>query len=168
METDKIIQELRKDYRTAEEWLIFYRERKEQYYDDMRYIRDESPSFDFHKAIASGSSWTEYKAIQIFNLENDEKWILTVEIIQEMLSDKKAVFLEMRRRAARKNKTLYDQGKPKVNWIMFVQEHYANFMAKQYHTPKEKFWLSENTIKAWWKEIVNTTRLIALKKKCKF
>lgn len=168
METKKIIEELKKDYRTAEEWLLFYHERKAQFEEDSRYILDKSPAFkDTGRAGTRGNSWTEYKVVQLAALDDTEKWLTTVRMVEEgLLTESKQVFLKARRAAAQENKNLQAQGKKKVNWILFVQEDYAARMAKRKKKPEHKFHLSENTIKTWWKEIVNTTRVIALMRQC--
>lgn len=169
MNAEKILQELKNDYKTAEEWLLFYNEREAQYEADSRYILDESPAFkNTGKSTVYSNSYTEYKVVQLESLDNSEKWLTTIKLVESMLSPQKQIFLEMRRRAAQKNKTLLANKKRRTNWILFVQQHYFATMTKKSAKNREKYWLSEKTIENWWQEIVNATRIIALKRRCVF
>ena len=71
-----------------------------------------------------------HKVISLAELDQTERWLITVEMVQEMLGPKKRLFLELRRRAAHQHKTVNGR----EVWRNYVQTHYANNMAKHYNT----------------------------------
>ena len=159
---------LKNDYKTTEEWLLFYEERKKDYYENVKYIDDRSPRHDLSRLGAGHSSWTEYKIVQLGNLEHEEKWLLTVELIESILDTEGKMLLKIRRQAARKSRQLQEKGEKKLNWITYVQQKYALCMANDNIRNKDKYFLSERTIIARWKKIVRITQMIAMKRKCVF
>lgn len=156
----KIIRALRKDYKVAEDWVLFYDDHKKEYYTDSGYLHDGTQQAAGFGRSGTKNSYTEYRIIQLSVLDNNEKWLLAVEMTELTLSPRKITFLEARRNVAAK--------KCKTNWILSTQNKYAEEMAKKYGKSTELFWLSEKTVVSWWKEIVGTVRLIALKKNCIF
>jgi hypothetical protein len=102
------------------------------------------------------------KVISLTELDKTEQWLITVELVQGMLGPKKRLFLELRRQAAHKNKTVNGR----EVWRNYVQSHYAEEMARAYNGVPEKFWLSDRTLTIWWREIVDLVRLVALKRGC--
>jgi len=161
---EDVLRELDQDFETAAEWLLFYEDRKKQYFIDLNYIRDERSMPEvFVRAGATGNVVLQ-KVISQAELDETEKWLITVELLENMLGPKKKVFLEIRRTARRNNRTVNGH----EVWRSYVQKRYAEEMAKQYSTSIDKFWISEDTITLWWKSIVATTRLLAYKKGCEF
>jgi|GEM_PF-2273311 len=154
-------QELNNDYDTAEEWLLHYQERLKQYYKDLSYIRSETQMPEVFVRTGPGNVVMQ-KVISLAELEKRERWLIVVEMVQDMLGPKKLLFLELRRKAADKNK--------KVNgrevWRSYVQVHYSDEMSKLHSITSDKFWLHDNTITNWWIEIVSLVRIVALKKGC--
>lgn len=166
MENDKIIEQIKRDYKTTEEWILSYYEKREEFYNESRYIHDCSYSMETGRAGTSSNGYNSFRAIQFSDLEYTEKWLLAVELMLGELSEEKKIFVEQRRRAEQKSRYMRKQKKARVNWVLFVQEHYAREMARKYGDEKGAYWLSEKTIKIWWKEIIDLTRLIAQKKGC--
>jgi len=154
-------QELNNDYDTAEEWLLHYQVRLTQYYKDLSCIRSETQMPEVFVRTGPGNVVMQ-KVISLAELEKRERWLIVVEMVQDMLGPKKLLFLELRRKAANKNK--------KVNgrevWRSYVQVHYSDEMSKLYSITSDKFWLHDNTITNWWIEIVSLVRIVALKKGC--
>lgn len=142
---------------------MFYEERKKDYYENIKYIDDRSPKHDLSRLGAGHSSWTEYKIIQLGNLEHEEKWLLTIELIESILDAEGRMLLKIRRQAARRSRQLQEKGEKKLNWIIYVQQKYALCIRN-----KDKYFLSERTIIARWKKIVRITQMIAMKRKCVF
>lgn len=165
---NNIIEQIKKDYRTTEDWILLYYEKRAEYYKEARHIRDRSYCMDVGRGGESIIRWQDFQVIQFADLDYMEKWLLAVELMWATLSPKKKIFVEQRRRAEQKNRYLREQRKGRINWILFVQEHYANEMAKKYSRKPEEYWSSEGTVKIWWKEIIDLTRLIAIKKGCSF
>lgn len=168
MENDKIIEQIKSDYKTAEEWILLYYDRRAEYYDESRYINDRSYNMDVGRAGDTKNNWRDFQVIQFSNLDYTEKWLLAIECMYQELPTEKRIFIEQRRRAEKKNQYLREQKKGRTNWVTFVQEHYTRAMADEYNGQPEDFWISEKTIKLWWREIIELTRLIAIKKGCIF
>lgn len=158
---DEMLKELKKDYKTAEEWLLYYQDRLKEYYKDLNYISSETHLPEIFVKTGPGDSVMQ-KVISLAELEKRERWLIVVEMVRDMLGPKKALFLQLRCKAAHINKTVNGR----EVWRNYVQVHYAEEMAKQYHTSTDKFWLHDNTITNWWNEIVSLVRLVALKKGC--
>ncbi|HWP50836.1 MAG TPA: hypothetical protein VN626_03970 [Clostridia bacterium] len=167
MKAAQVLQELNKDFETAAEWLLFYEDRLRQWEQDSRYIREEIAGSNMDWCVTASTGTGDgvvYKVISIEELERQEKWLLTVELVHEMLSPKKQVFLAVRRAARRKNQTV----KGHEVWRGYVQTQYAEDMAKKYGATPDKFWLTDKTITEWWRELVELTRCIAYKRGCGF
>lgn len=157
---EDICEELARDKETAKLWVLNYASRKMEYYEDMKYIHDQIPApSDFSRSGGSGSA-TEWKVVKLSNLENREKWLLTIEAMQSTLPEKKLLFLSLRREAHQKPNV--------VNWANYVQYRYARIMAAKYGGTEERFCPSEATLYIWWDEILELTRIIAYKRGCKF
>lgn len=156
-----LLQELDKDYITAEEWLLHYKNRLTQYYKDLNYISTESHVPGVFVQTGPGNVVLQ-TVVSLAELEKTEKWLITVELFRDMLSPKKRLFLELRQKAAKRNKTVNGR----EVWRSYVQKHYAEEMARMYNGVPEKFWLSDHAITNWWKEIVRLMRLVALKRGC--
>lgn len=153
--------ELKGDLETAEGWLLNYRYRLHHYYQDLNCIMAEGGA----REIPGGSGpakVVEYKIINMEELDKTEKWLIAVEMAQSILSPKKRLFLELRRRAAGQNKTV----KGREVWRGYVQKKYAETMVKKHGGTPEDFWLSDHTITLWWKGIIELMMIIALKKGC--
>ncbi|MBP2654986.1 MAG: hypothetical protein H6Q73_2555 [Firmicutes bacterium] len=161
---DDILREISQDFETAAEWLLFYEDRKKQYYSDLNYIRDERSMPEVFVRTGTTGNVVIQKVISLEELEQTEKWLLTVELVESILGPKKKTFLAIRREARRKNR--------KINghevWRGYVQRRFAEEMSNIYQVPSDKFWLSEDSITLWWKNMVATARLLAYKTGCRF
>jgi hypothetical protein len=158
---DGVLKELKKDYNTAEEWLLYYQDRLKEYYKDLNYIRSETQTPEVFVQTGPGNTVMQ-KVISLAELEKRERWLIVVEMVRDMLGPKKTLFLQLRCKAAHINKTVNGR----EVWRNYVQVHYAEEMARQHSTTSDKFWLHDNTITNWWNEIVGLVRLVALKKGC--
>lgn len=167
MENSKILEQIKRDYKTAEEWILQYYERRAEYYEEARYIHDHSYGVG-QGAGNKGSGGNNYSLIRFSDLEHMERWLLSVELMWSTLSPKKKIFVEQRRRAEAKNRYLKERKQGRINWALFVQKHYAREMLQENGGRQETYWMNEKTIKIWWKEIVELTRLIAQKRGCIF
>lgn len=157
----ELLKDIKEDYNTAEEWLLYYPARLKQYYIDLNYISTETRVSEVFVNTGYGNVVMQ-KVISLAELEKTERWLIAIELVQDTLGPKKALFLELRRKAAYLNKTVNGR----EVWRSFVQTHYSEAMAQEYNTTLDKFWLHDNTITHWWSEIVSLVRLIALKKGC--
>lgn len=168
MHEDKTLDRLDQYYKTAEQWVLSYYEKRAEYYRESKYIRDSSYGLGIGRAAESAISWNDFHTVQFSELEHIEKWLLAIELMWSTLSPKKKIFVEERRRAEKKNRYLRRARKPRINWVAFVQDHYTAEMAKRYGRAPEDYYISESTVKRWWQEVVEKTRLIAMEKGCIF
>lgn len=153
--------EIKKDNEIASEWLLYYPFRRRQYYDDLLDVENARPVSEVNIKTGPGNQ-TMQKAVKMVELSHTELWLQAVEIVESVLSEKKLIFLEVRREAAYMVKTV--RGRPA--WVIYVQRHYAERMAARYNTTPDKFWTNETTLKEWWKEMVEIVARIALKQGC--
>ncbi len=156
-----ILAEIKADNKMAEEWLLLYPARLKQFYQDRK---DILYSAQVQKVEVSNSRMSDFvvnKAVRLAKLENVERWLKIIELVEETLSEEKKIFLECRRETAF---SPAGKGPGRPAWVVYVQKQYAERMAEKYNTAVEKFWVSETTIKNWWNEVVNLTARVAIKK----
>lgn len=89
---------------------------------------------------------------------NDYQWLRAVRIVEESLSERKKIFLEVRRRAEKQAQKVNG----KVSWVSWTYTEYENIMVKRYKKVSNR---SERTMRAWWQELVEEVRLVYLKRK---
>lgn len=103
---------------------------------------------------ASITEMTALKEIEFNSQYYNYKWLKAVEIVQRSLSERKNIFISIRRAAEKSgNKT-----KGRRAWVIYTQQKYREAIEKRFIA---KSWLSESTIRIWWYNIVNKTVLIA-------
>ena len=90
------------------------------------------------------------------------RWLKAVEIVQRGLGERKNIFIKARRDAEKNS--MYSTSKGRKGWVIFVQHRYADLMEKRFIIPGAL--ASENTIKGWWKDIVNQTIFVSNKILC--
>ena len=140
VDTGRVIkQELSQDKETARCWLLNYEGRRRQYFEAQK-NNSKSP---FNMTMAEAG-----------------RWLKVVELVQETLSEKRLIFLRLRRQANRDREI--------NNWIPFVQRTYAAIMAEKHGGREASYWMSEGTLYLWWGDMVEMARLIAYKMGCKF
>lgn len=145
--------DIKKDNKVVEEWLLFYKERRRQYYIDRQSILGATCSPDVSSRCGVGNQ-TMTKGIQLTKLMQQEAWLETIEVVEESLSESKQLFLALRREAVYLQEN-GNAGRPP--WVEYVQQRFASEIDQFVH---------DNTIKRWWRELVNQTVIVALKKKC--
>lgn len=156
-----IMAEIKNDEQVTSDWLLLYFERRRDYYESRTNLQysSQAPAVGGRSGVGKP---TEQKTIMLSKLMHDEAWLETVEYVQERLSDRKKIFLKVRREAAYMDKNI--RGRPA--WVVYVQQNYAEEMSKITGRNPEEFWLSEATVKAWWKKLVNLLVIVAMKKRC--
>jgi len=155
-----ILEEIKEDNREAAEWLLYYPFRRQQFYKNKKDAICASATLQQVITRTGPGNPTAIQAMRLTNLDEDEKWLEVVEILESLLSEKKLIFLKYRREAAYITKRV----RGRAAWVLYVQRHYADEMALQYRTQPEKFWLSERTIRDWWGQMVELAARIATKR----
>jgi len=159
---EDVLREIGQDFETAAEWLLFYEDRKKQYFSDLNYIQDERSMPEVYVRTGAGNVVMQ-KVVRLAELERAEKWLLTIELVESMLGPKKRTFLDVRREARQKNMTVNGH----EVWRVYVQRHYAERMAELNNSSMiDRWWISDQTLTSWWKEIVGLTRILAYKRGC--
>lgn len=90
-------------------------------------------------------------------------WIQAVGIVERTMSDRKKLFIDARRLAEKKHCNGFRRGRP--GWVIITQRYYISVVEKKYLMQNE--WISERTLKTWWKDIIALTATVANKIKNK-
>lgn len=154
-----ILAEIKNDNHEAADWLLYYPFRRSQFYRDKVELMNGTKLPEVPVYTGPGNP-TMQKALSLSGLLKTEAWLETIELVESMLSDKKRIFLQCRREAAYMTRKV--KGRPA--WVVYTQIHYADEMAKRYGHSPEKYWVSENTLKFWWANMVEVTARVAIKK----
>lgn len=147
--------------KTASEWLLYYHQRRQAYFQAKANFTELSATAYTGMPHGSGvGNPTLKKSIDLGKLRHDELWIITIEDVERILSPKKRVFLEVRRRA---EEIKYDGDNGRPDWVGYTQCAYADKIMRLYgyeHVP------SERTMRAWWNSIVDIAVRIAIRRGC--
>lgn len=156
------IEDLKKDNRTAAEWLLFYEFRKAAYQED--YIE----ALNGRKAIENiggGKSGvgnpTLTKTVMISDIIYAEKWIKTIDDVHRMLGEKKLIFLKVRREAVNMTSKHKERGRPA--WVPYVQRRCTEELMNRYGLHQESC-PSERILTEWWRKIIDLTVRVAMKR----
>ena len=139
--------------RQAAEWLLEVEPRRQQYLaQDFSFIG--ATACDGMPRAAGPGNPTQRRGLQLADIRNAENWIITIEIVEGMLSPKKRAFLDLRRKAEKVNHC-GERGRPGwVCWLAWaMQDRHGLEMA-------------DRTIRAWWYEIVDLAARVAIKRGC--
>ena len=156
-------QEVKRDNRIVQGWLLQYRQRKEKYLAKLDNALYASPAPPDGMPRGSGvSNPTEQKGGRLAELgEGDGAWLALIEEVQERLPWKMQIVLKLRREA------MYIKGKRRGRpaWVAYVQVHYCEEVAARTGQPLEDVWISkEHTFYAWWARILEYTARLAIKR----
>jgi hypothetical protein len=153
--------DIEKENEQAADWLLNFNTYKKQYIEALEAANDSAASID--NGMPSPTSVgrpTEQKAITFVELERRRQWLMTIENTEQILSEKRRVFLSLRRQAESIGFEAV-QGRP--GWVDFVQVQYAKWHELRYH----KYYLpGRKTLFDWWNSIVNITARIAIRRGC--
>ena len=140
---------------TAANWLLNIEAKRRQYIQNQSEFACLSVvTSDGQPSAHNPGRPTERKGMQLAELEAAKCWIITVEKVESMLSPKKTAFLEIRREAeliAGEG----DRGRPA--WVDYAQ---AQLMSRH------GIDLSRRAMFDWWRELVELTVRVAIKKGC--
>ena len=146
------------DRKTAALYLLHYEERKADY----EAARDEYLKKDGRAGGARGSlpgKPTETLAVKgaDYDLQHDEYfWLQAVAIAERTLSDRRLIFLQVRREAEQKKGHLGFRSGRKA-WRAYVQAVFPERVEERYWQSEKPLYVS--TMQRWWDEMVNTVML---------
>lgn len=157
------IEEFEEQDRKAAGWLLYHGDRKKELEEEKEEIRQSGLSAVSytHEPKSQTNRKSDSVASTIIKLDSirKEKEIRLIEDVMQVLPQEKRVFLELRQkyrhvRGGRGNYGAYTK----------IQYEYAEKMAKLTGKDEEEVWKAEITLKKWWKEIINITVRLALKR----
>jgi len=164
MEPDDIAAELKEDNQLISSWLIYYRERKRNVEDIREEIlyRTQQPGADrVSSSTISDPAYQRAEELQR-KTEQDMKWLKTVEDVYSILGAKKRLLLKLRQDESEKPITKKKRGRP--GWVIWVQMHWAEEYSKSSGLPIDCCWVTDDTLKDWWPDIINITARLAGKR----
>lgn len=135
-----------------------YRDAKQEY---LEFTENHDDNVGGGKSNMTGAPTerTVLKSIAFDDTYEPYRWLKAVEIVQRGLGERKNIFIRVRREAERNNLYTIDRGRK--GWVTFVQRRYSEEMGKRFILPE--VWISEATVKNWWRDIVNNVSSIANK-----
>ena len=139
---------------TAADWLLNIADRRRQYVQRQSEFSCLSVvTSDGQPSAHNPGRPTERKGMQLAELEAAKCWIITIEMVESMLSPKKTAFLAIRRES--EGPSMNDRGRPA--WV-----DYAQMQLMERHGID----LSRRAMFDWWREIVELTVRVAIRRGC--
>ena len=159
-----VIAEMKRDREIARDYLLFYDVRLAEY---NRRKEDELSSQPCPENTPGGGNNgvgnpTETQALRIVRYDESHPeyyWLKAVEILQRSLGERKNIFIKVRREA--EVKKVSGVGRPA--WVVYTQMHYMRELEERFLNGEVS--ISENCVKAWWRELVDKTVEIHLRLK---
>lgn len=147
--------EIKKDSKNAEDYLLHYSERLAEYQEKKEaYLFAETKPGGAGRGNLPGKP-TESRAIKSadYDLENpDYLWLRAVEYAERITSPRKKLFIYARR-AADKNCHGNAFGRGRRAWFAYCQKKYSELTEDEFGQPDA--WLSHTALNAWWHDLIN-------------
>lgn len=152
MEVSELEIRAKQDNRIAGDWLLYIAEREQETLEKERDILFSSAPIytSIPKNKHEVGNPTESKALKLEKLRRSKDWIKLIRAVEENLSIKQKIFLELRRK--------YRDRRGPHGWAVSVQWEYAQEMARRTGKKPKHFWIKhQNTFTGWWNRIVDIT-----------
>lgn len=166
----EIMIDIKAENEKASQWLLDYPQRKNTYIEAIENMQEFSAlsATEYtgmpgggkvgHPAESKGMVLVDF-GLQKSELKKQLQWILAVEDTEKTLSEKRLVFLELRRRAS--HLELNQVGRPA--WTAYVQTKYADWHYRKYGRASVP---SKQAMISWWNDMVDVTARIAIRRGC--
>jgi hypothetical protein len=143
--------------REAEEWLLYYPERKAQLSDRRAVVLESSPKPADAGKSTKISTPTQNKALRLEDTWPEATWIDAVEYCVGQFEDHKIHLLKIRRHIIKHNlcRNTVPVGRPA--WLDKAGEMYEDESGRGVHA---------NTLSAWWRDMVVSLARIAGNRGC--
>lgn len=143
--------------REALNWILNYHELRKEYIALTEEFSELAATAYTGMPHGSGvGNPTMQKTIKLMDLKYQEKWLITIEMMERILSEKRLAFLEFRRRAeCLEGRTV---GRP--DWVGYVQVKYADWHERRYC---RAFVPSKRVMHNWMDNIVEITVRLAIR-----
>ena len=99
------------------------------------------------------------KSVEYDAEHSDYLWLQAVGIALRTFGERKRIFIACRQEAERQN----DGGRGRHGWVVYTQRRYSEEIANRFINANG--WIGERTIKAWWRQIVDSIVEIHLRLK---
>lgn len=158
MEVALFESEIREDNKIVSAWLLYYPERRKEYWCRREeIIYSSAPLYD---SVPGGKNKmgdpTGRKGQKLADLQETERWLELVEEVERRLPWKMQVFLNLRRE--------YRHARGRQGWTAAVQWRFSHEVAERLGKRPEDTWVeSRNTFTRWWDRIVEYTVRLAAK-----
>lgn len=154
-----ILKAIKQDRKTAEHYLLCYDDERKKYeleradYISMAKAGNE---LDGHDPTAR----TSELGVECDEQSERYKWLRAVEIAAGALDERHNIFLTARRAAD--NRASRTRSRGRRGWVVLTQRYYYDKITKRYPLD-ESGWLSDHSVKEWWRGIVSRTAEIAIR-----
>lgn len=153
--------DIERENKLASDWLLYYHQRRQEYFEAKANFSElAATAYTGMPHDSNVGNPTLKKGLQLGKIKEDELWIMTIEDVERILSPKKLIFLEVRRRAE-EIKHDGDNGRP--DWVGYTQCAYSEKIANHYgyeHVP------SERTMRTWWRSMADIVVRVAIRRGC--
>ena len=99
------------------------------------------------------------KSVEYDSEQSDYLWLRAVGIALRTFGERKRIFIACRQEAERQN----DGCRGRHGWVVYTQRRYSEEIANRFINAKG--WIGERTIKAWWRQVVDSIVEIHLRLK---
>lgn len=154
--------EIREDNKIVAGWLLYYQERKKNYFNRRsEIIHSTAPRPQGNVSEACVADKTACQGVKLAQLQETERWLALVEEVEQRLPCKMQILLRLRREYLYNTK----KGPGRPSWVPVVQRRYAQELAVQLKKAPEDVWInSPATFHEMWDRIVNYAARIAAKR----
>ena len=162
----QIVKGMSEDRKLAEDFILNYAKHKKDYECKKReWLEQGRPPVDINVGGGKGNlpgHPVEDMAIKSADYDIEHLrylWLRAVEIALRTFGERKRIFISCRQEAERHN----IGGRGRHGWVVYTQRRYAEEIEKRFINANG--WLGERTIKAWWRQILDSIVEIHLRLK---
>lgn len=164
MSSEQKLFDIKKQNKEALKWILNYHEFKQSYIEELAQFSEIGATVN--TGLPGGSEVgnpTMKKGIKLVDIEHHKQWLMSVEQMEQTLSEKKKAFLEFRRRAEVLVVEEEKDGAGRPGWTDYVQVKYAEWFDRRYGNESVP---SRQTMTDWMNKMVDATVRIAIRNKC--
>ena len=149
-EAARIAQEIERDRKRAEWFVLRYREERESY--ERAREAYMAKGAGGRMAGEDPTSRAALRGIAFDRRSEANRWLRAVEIMEQELTEERRLFLLLRRRAEGRRGNGFSRGRH--GWVVRVQQAFLTEMERRGRPGR---YLGERTVKAWWRGMIYRT-----------
>ncbi len=155
-----MIIDIEKQNKTAMKWILNYYDLKKAYIEKTaNFSTLGSTQYDGMPHGSFVGNPCMNKAMTILDIEENKKWIMVIEKMEQTLSEKSRKYLEIRRDAVNQIANTKSIGRP--GWVDYCQTNYSAWI--KYRFGREIDAPTKGTMTEWMRKILDVTVRIAIK-----